>query len=181
MRTSRTVYLTLSVVLFTLCIWTPLAFAQWPASDSTSAIGSVGTDALWSSLGRLAIALVVVVVLIWGTLWVAKRLMSGRLTGRLESPMRIVERLHLAPKRSVDIVSIGDRILVLGVTESSISMLTELSPDDLATKDAFAKALNQQQAQTTSRRRDLINHARHKLNDLFRAARMTEKEAVPDA
>lgn len=182
MRTSRYVYLTLSVCILSLYLWTTPSYAQWSGNaDTTSALGTMGSDALWSSLGRLGIALVVVVVLIWGTLWIAKRMMSGRFSGKLESPMRIVERLHLAPKRTVDVVSIGDRILVLGVTESSISMLTELNPEDLKTNSAFAKTLSQQQT-PDPRRRDLIDHARHKLNDLFRSARLAaQKEAVPDA
>ncbi|MBD3297070.1 MAG: flagellar biosynthetic protein FliO [candidate division Zixibacteria bacterium] len=147
-------------------------------ADTANALTDFASESLWSSVGRLAIALIVVVVLIWGTLWVAKRVMSGRLMGHSDSPVRILERCHLAPKRSVDVVSIGNRVLVLGVTEHNIGLLTELQPGDLPASSAFADALNQKQT-TDTRYRDALSQARQKLNELFQSARDSEKEPVP--
>ena len=154
------------------------AAAQWTTSaDTVTALGGLASESLWSSLGRLALALVVVIVLIWGTLWIAKRVMSGRLTGKRESPVRVLERAHLAPKRSIDVVSVGNRVLVLGVTEHSIALLTELAPGDLATTDSFADALRQKQS-GERRHGDLLSQARKRLNDLFQTARVSESDAV---
>ncbi len=150
-------------------------FAQ---ADTAKALTDLATESLWSSVGRLAIALIVVVVLIWGTLWVAKRVMSGRLMGKNDSPIRILERCHLAPKRSVDVVSVGNRVLVLGVTEHNIGLLTELQPGDLPASSSFADALKQKQS-TDTRYRDALSQARQQLNELFQSARKSENEPVP--
>jgi flagellar protein FliO/FliZ len=119
-----------------------------------------------------------VLVLIWGTTWLARRLMKGRWSGSDEDRMRVLERLHLAPKKSVEIVSVGRRVLVLGVTESQIGLLTELESGDLPQPDAPA-TLGGSSRQTAGRQRALLNEARHKLNELFRSARPTDVETAP--
>ncbi|GAB4317183.1 MAG: hypothetical protein Kow0074_05630 [Candidatus Zixiibacteriota bacterium] len=149
-------------------------------SDTASSLTGLASESLWSSIGRLAIALIVVVALIWGTLWLAKRFMSGRLIGKGESPVRILERCHLAPKRSIDVVSVGNRVLVLGVTEHTIGLLTELQPGDLPESKSFAGTLKQKTS-PEARYREALSQARQKLNELFKSARLSDNEPVPHA
>jgi flagellar biosynthetic protein FliO len=147
-------------------------------SDSLTAFTAGGLDSIWPSIGQLAGALVLVLVLIWGTMWFVRRLMKGSWTGRGDSRITVLERLHLAPKKSIEIVSVGNRILLLGVTEGQIGLLTELKPDDLKQDDAAAAAARTKMS-AGDRRRELIGLARHKLNELFRAARASEADAAP--
>lgn len=181
MKTVRITVCLGAVWLITALTTATTASAQLLAqADTASALTDLATESLWSSVGRLAIALIVVVALIWGTLWLAKRAMSGRLMGKSESPVRILERCHLAPKRSVDVVSVGNRILVLGVTEHSIGLLTELNPGDLPENKSFASTLKQKTS-PEARYREALSQARQKLNELFKSARLSDNEPVPHA
>lgn len=149
--------------------------------DSLLSLTSFGTGELWSSLGRLGITLVLVLGLIWGTMWVARRLLKGRIAGRGESELRVVERLFLAPKKSIEVVSIGGRTLVLGVTENQISMLTELAPGDMPAKAGAAQGRPVMPRTQDQRQRDLLRQARIKMQELFVSTRMTRIESPPPA
>jgi len=146
-------------------------------ADSVASFTGAGLDSLWPSFIQLAGALVFVLVLIWGTTWLARRLLKGRWSPGGGARMQVLERLHLAPKKSVEIVSVGNRVLVLGITESQIGLLTELSPADLAA--ASAAKPGQAPGLSTGRQRALMNEARHRLNELFRTARPAEVETAP--
>jgi flagellar biosynthetic protein FliO len=150
--------------------------AQQP--DSLTAFTAGGLDSIWPSIGQLAGALVLVLVLIWGTMWLARRVMKGSWSGRSDSNISVLERVHLAPKKSIEIVSVGNRILLLGVTEGQIGLLTELKPDDLK-QDNTAAVTAQHRTSAADRRRELIGLARHKLNELFRTARAAETDTAP--
>jgi len=160
----------------------PFAAAQLlnatTSPDSLPAFTGAGLESLWPSLAQLAGALVFVLALIWGTTWLARRLMKGRFGGGAEDHMRVLERLHLAPKKSVEIVAVGKRVLVLGVTENQIGLLTELESGDLS-QPGTQPTLSGSTRQTAGRQRALMNEARHKLNELFRSARPTDVETAP--
>jgi len=145
-------------------------------ADSMPNFSMLGAESIWPSIGQLGGALIFVLALIWGTTWVAKRLMKGRWSGAGADRMRVLERLHLAPKKSVEIVSVGKRILVLGVTENQIGLLTELDPAELTQPNSATAGAS---GLSAGRQRALLNEARHKLNELFRAARPADVEAAP--
>ena len=165
----------------TACTLPQAAIAQLVNPETTGDTPVVFTgaslDSLWPSLAQLAGTLVFVLALIWGTTWLARRLMKGRLGGGGDAQIQVLERRHLAPKKSVEIVSIGNRLLVLGVTESGIGLLTELEPGDLPEPDAAAAG--QRPRLRAGRQHALLNEARHKLNELFRTARPADAEAAP--
>jgi len=83
-------------------------------------------------LGRLVLAMGLILAVLVGGLWLLQRF--GRRALHLkggERPLRVVDRIALAPKRWVCLLSVGGRYLLLGVAEKEISLLTEvLSPDD---------------------------------------------------
>ncbi|MCU0691763.1 MAG: flagellar biosynthetic protein FliO [Polyangiaceae bacterium] len=72
--------------------------------------------------------LVVVAVLAVLVLVGARRLGVGRPVG----PMQLVGRLSLDARRSVVVVRVADRVLVLGVSEAGLTKLAELEPGDVA-------------------------------------------------
>jgi flagellar protein FliO/FliZ len=118
-----------------LCVLLPsMAVGEEVATVGQAAVGTatdLGVSDLMPSLWRLFGALLLVVVLIWGTMWIARRVLKGRMTGASGSDMRVLDRVFLGPRRSIEVVTVGNRFLVVGVTDQSISMLTELSEEDL--------------------------------------------------
>ena len=160
---------------------TPLAWAGNPTEPAgetvTSPSAGMVTADLLPSLWRLFGALALVLVLAWGTMWIAKRVLRGRVAGVNKSDLKVLDRVYLAPRRSVEIVSIGNRVLVLGVTDQAISMLTELSDEDIpstapphgtdAASGAGARAV------------DLWRSARRRLGDKLQRLRTTPDTQVP--
>jgi len=93
-------------------------------------------------VARLVVTLGLVLVVIFVTVWFLRRIMARRWPGSVSTrPIRVLDRVHLAPKRSLDVVAVGERVLLLGVTESGINFLTELSGEE---KDQFESPPPQQ-------------------------------------
>ena len=81
--------------------------------------------------GRAGISLVLVLGLLWGI----TRLLRGRTQGRVPGVVEVVSRQALGRTASVTVVRVGARALVLGVTESHVTLLgdTELPAPAVAT------------------------------------------------
>ncbi len=136
------------------------------AGDSSAVLGAnlMETDSVGSMIVRLMLSLAAIILLIFVTLWGIRRLQGRRWTGKMNAkPIQVIDRVHLAPKRSLDVVSVGNRILLLGVTEHGINLLTELSADEK----------NQVEATQTEQRgfQPVLNEARDRLQQAFRRAR----------
>lgn len=76
--------------------------------------------------------LVVVVVLLVFALWVLKKVLKLK-GGPVISggSIQILEIKHLDQKKSIALVKVLDRVLVVGCTDSSLSGLGELSPEEI--------------------------------------------------
>ncbi len=85
-------------------------------------------------LGRVTASLVVVVALALLAARLARR--AGR--GGGGTGLRVLERTGLSREASVAVVQIGERGLVVGVTAQGVTLLTELSGEELATARAAA-------------------------------------------
>ncbi|KQX69509.1 flagellar biosynthetic protein FliO [Angustibacter sp. Root456] len=73
-------------------------------------------------LGRVILSLVVVLVL----LWVAARALRKNQRRSMQGvEVEVLARQPLAQRSSVAVVQVGDRALVLGVTESRVELLAE--------------------------------------------------------
>lgn len=66
-----------------------------------------------------------------GLMWFLARLASRRLDGPSASLVRLVGRQTVGRSASVAVVAVGHRMLVVGVTENSVRLLTELDEEDL--------------------------------------------------
>jgi flagellar protein FliO/FliZ len=85
----------------------------------------------WYSLTfDLVVKLGLVIGLIYLTMWALRtyvlgpqtRTKAALLTGRLE----VLDTTHLAPNRTVYLVEVADRVLVLGATQTTLSTLAEI-------------------------------------------------------
>jgi flagellar protein FliO/FliZ len=122
----------------------------------------------WYSLTfDLVVKLGLVIGLIYLTMWALKRFVLGpqartrpaRLTSRLE----VLDTTQLAPNRTVYLVEVADRILVLGATQSTLSTLAEIKepgaidllkarpPEDEAAPSSFVDHFQRLTAPLTAR------------------------------
>jgi flagellar biosynthetic protein FliO len=100
--------------------------------------------ASWQVVLGVVGSLALVVVAIYGTLWALKvyLLRRGPVGGR-SSLIRICETAHLSPNRALHVVEINGRRLLLGATDSHVSLLTELDQEKADVRDPFATRLAQ--------------------------------------
>jgi len=81
----------------------------------------------WSTLAYL-ISLLVVFVFVLVLAYVASRFLGGRFTkATLADGGKILENLPLGPNRSVCVVELAGKVVMLGVTEQSITLLQEIT------------------------------------------------------
>ncbi len=86
---------------------------------------------------RLLVSLGVVVAIMAAAAWVLKRMTNGSLAsggrGRTGRPVRIevLARQSLGRRSSIAIVRAGDRGMVLGVTDTNVTLLAETPADEL--------------------------------------------------
>lgn len=81
-----------------------------------------------AELLRVALSLAVVLGLFWGF----ARVSSRRLGGGSRAVVRVVGRRALGRSASVAVVEVGERVLVVGVSDSGVRLLTELDPEEIA-------------------------------------------------
>ncbi len=113
-----------------------------------------------SGLGIARLLTVIVLFIIVLFLAVFSTRLAGRLQkGQLKNKnIKAIETFHIAPERYIQIVEVGGRILVLGITKSSVNLLCELDGDDIkeslekdcgdgffgaAAKESFSKVLGE--------------------------------------
>lgn len=76
---------------------------------------------------RLIFSLAVVV----GLLLLITRLSARRMRGSADSLVKLVDRKALSRTSAILVVTVGDRVLVVGTTEHEVRLLTELDAADL--------------------------------------------------
>ena len=79
------------------------------------------------SLGKVALALVLVIGAIYLTLYLLKRGMGRRISrGTRGDLIQVIETTYLAPKRSLSVVRVGDKGALIAMSETSINLLMEI-------------------------------------------------------
>ena len=97
---------------------------------------------LADGLTSLSLALVTTVVLLWGALWLLRRMRPGTATGGARDCL-VVRSLTLGARERLVVVRVGTRHLVLGVGSAAISLLCELDeplPSAVPAKEKFGEA-----------------------------------------
>ena len=80
---------------------------------------------------RLAVSLGVVL----GLFWLVARTSARKLGGK-RGLVRVHGRQSLSRTASLAVVEVGSRVLVVGVSEGGVRLLTELDPDEVAAPEA---------------------------------------------
>ena len=111
------------------------------AADTAPAVSGAG------SLLQVFIGLVAVLLLIFATAWLAKRL--GVTRGGASGLLHVISSASVGARERVVVVEIGDNWLVVGVTPGSVNALMTLPKGELApasaapTNPSFAASLKQ--------------------------------------
>lgn len=107
----------------------------------------------WSMTFDLVVKLGLVIGLIYLTMWAlrtyvlgpqARRRTDARLTGRMD----VLDTTVLAPNRTLYLVEVADRVLVLGATGTSLNTLAEIREAEAI--DLLKKPTQEEPAGTTS-------------------------------
>jgi flagellar protein FliO/FliZ len=100
--------------------------------DPASSVSLIGT-------GIKTVAMLMVVLgVLFGVLWVAKRFMLPNRGKQNRIPISLESSFHLSPKQRIAVVAVGEDMLVLGVTPENINLLKVL-PASLKEPDATGK------------------------------------------
>lgn len=96
-------------------------------------------------IGGMTLKVLGSVLLLIGLLYAGvygMRALSGRAgRGRLSSgAITVLHKSHIAPKKAIYVVKVGRKAMVVGVTESQINHLSDLSEDDLGSLKQPEKA-----------------------------------------
>jgi flagellar protein FliO/FliZ len=79
----------------------------------------------------LALRLVLSLAIVLGLFWMVARTGSKKLGGRDRGLMRVRSRQSLSRSASLAVVEVGRRVLVVGVSDGGVRLLTEMDPADL--------------------------------------------------
>ena len=113
------------------------------AADENMAVPSV-TDMLVPSLTRIGLSLLVIVAFIYGMVLLLRKLSGNKLGGSSRNKtVHLIEQTYLAPKKSVCLLKLADRAVLVGVTETQISMLTEMEWESMP-QDALSKVMGKE-------------------------------------
>jgi flagellar biosynthetic protein FliO len=113
-----------------------------------SAAGRAGVetpdDVPKPGLGGMALKVLGSVLLLIGVLYAgmyAMRVLSGRSGkgGFNSDAISVLHKTHIAPKKAIYVVKVGEKAMVVGVTDSQISHLSDLSEEELGTLKASDK------------------------------------------
>jgi flagellar protein FliO/FliZ len=89
---------------------------------------------------ELVLRVVFSLSVVLGLLWLIARVSSRRLRGSAHQGLvRTLVRQPLSRGSSLAVVSVGERVLVVGVTEQQVNLLTELDPSELDVEPAVAE------------------------------------------
>ena len=102
--------------------------AQPATPASTPDIGSA-----YGSLMKMIVALVVVIACIYGGMYLLGRVMGKRGKGAVAGKnLELIESTYVAPKKTVSLLRVGEKAVLVGVTDNGITMLTELDRAETA-------------------------------------------------
>ena len=81
---------------------------------------------------KMILSLGAVLALMFGLVYVVKRfVLPGSASAQQPVTIEVLGRKALQPKKSVVVLKVADRILVVGMSEQGMQTLTELSSDEL--------------------------------------------------
>ncbi len=101
------------------------------ALPDTSGIALPENIFSWWHLLKTGAVLALVLALIWATLWAFKRVTGNKFAN--PSGLKVIGGIALGTRRSIQLVMIAEKLYVLGLTDSNISLIDKIDdPDEIA-------------------------------------------------
>jgi len=98
---------------------------------SSEATYSLGTASPMGAVAKMLAALAFVILLVYGVLWFMRRMMGRRYGRKGEGrSLEVIESAYVGPHKTVSLVRVGSRSVLVGVTDTQVSILTELDADE---------------------------------------------------
>ena len=95
--------------------------------------GFMGNESVTWSLIKLLGALLVVVLAIYGFLYLLKFMMGQKFSGNRDKQLlEIIETRYVAQKKSISLIRFSNRAILIGVCDGGITPLAELNPEETA-------------------------------------------------
>lgn len=88
---------------------------------------------VWPALIKLVLALGLILVIIYGSVWLMKRFSLGKMVGNSEL-ISVVDKRFLAPKQAVYLLKVGKQHLLVGSSEAGLTKIAALASEDLEEK-----------------------------------------------
>lgn len=84
------------------------------------------------SMTRIGFSLLLIIGIIYAVVFLMKKFTGKRFgaSGRAKN-IQLIEQTYLAPKKSVCLLKLGERAVVVGITETNVNLLTEFGWDEL--------------------------------------------------
>lgn len=102
-----------------------------PMTQLIDADQSIGITESLGPITRMVAALIVVILCIYIGLFVLRKMMGKRHHAITDSgALQVLQTVHLAPRRSVSLIKVANRAVLIGVTDNQLSVLTELSEEE---------------------------------------------------
>ncbi len=94
-------------------------------------IDNIQKDSNFNALLRMTVSLLIVLSLIVGSVFLIKKLRIYKiLMPSARNPVSIVSNISLGHRRSLCLVKVANEILVIGMTNNSMSLLSKINADD---------------------------------------------------
>ncbi len=91
------------------------------------------STATFSPIVKMVSALFIVIVCIYMSIFLLKKGMGKKFSSNSElNSLELLETTYLGPKKSVSLVRVAGKSVLLGITETQISILTELGEEETA-------------------------------------------------
>jgi flagellar biosynthetic protein FliO len=119
---------------------------QQPSIDAAQEIENPGVV---GAMVKMISALALVIALVYGALYMLRRLMGRRLKGSGgNGSLEVLETTYVGQHKAISLVRVGQRSVLVGVTESQITTLTELDVEE--TEEILGTATQPAKAQRFS-------------------------------
>jgi flagellar protein FliO/FliZ len=139
-----------------------ILFGSVTSGESTGAEQQPVVTSTFPSLLKMLSALVFVLISIYVLLFLLKRMMGKRYAGGgRDDLLEILGTLCVAPKKTVSLIRVADKSVLVGITDSQISVLAEL---DAAQTSNILSALPSQGG--PERFTELLKSASHKIRGI---------------
>lgn len=165
-RKMRRSFLTTAVIIAVAVIGLMLVSSDGGQADQASAITSPvenattpnATDRLLADsalpvLAKMVGALLVVIVCIYVGIYLLKRTTGGRYSSsRGTNALEVIETACVGQRKTISLIRVGEKSVLVGVTDDRMALLSELNADDTTAilasapqeseADGFSKMLN---------------------------------------